>query len=91
MTRDEKSELIREQKASGLTQAEFCKIKSIRINSFHEWKAFEKRRAKPLFVELTSKTTQPQPIVISAGLFRIEVPVGFDKSHLAAVLSVIPC
>ena len=91
MTRDEKAELIREQMASGLTQAQFCKIKSIRLNSFHEWKAFERRRAKSAFVELVSKTKDTQPIVIGVGHYRIEVPAGFDSAHLASVLRALPC
>lgn len=93
MTPKDKKALIHEQKTSGLTQVEFCAKKSIKLSAFRQWKYTnpKTKRVSPQFVELIPKDDPIVPIVIYSGHYRVEVPVGFDKRHLQAVLEAMPC
>jgi hypothetical protein len=95
MTKEEKFALVREHKASGLSHAEFCKLKSISLKSFRQWKYSKTPRQAhasktPSFIELVQRQ-DAVPIVVTAGRFRVEVPEYFDCGHLTRILEALPC
>lgn len=93
MTKEEKVALIGEQASSGLTQAKFCMAKGISHKSFRQWKYTQRLtgQSKAEFVELVAKSCVEKPIVVIAGRFRVEIPVGFDRAHLSVLLQSLPC
>jgi len=93
MTKEEKISLIKEQQASGMTQAKFCSTKSIRVTAFRQWKYASKKfkGTIPKFVELIPTSQPTLHITLSVGRYRVDVPANFDKSHLRAVLESLPC
>lgn len=93
MTHEDKQALVKEQQTSGLTQAEFCTAKSIKLASFRQWKY---HRAKlqgnpPQFVQLVPASPIASRITVIAGRFRVDVPEDFERTHLRAVLESLPC
>jgi hypothetical protein len=93
MTKEEKISLITEQLTSGMTQAQFCSAKSIKVTAFRQWRYACKKSSDsiPKFVELIPTQKPAQQITLCIGRYRIDVPANFDKAYLRAVLESLPC
>ena len=88
---------------SGLTRVEFARLEGVNANtlSWWKWKLGADQRVEPIaspattavhFVELPTpgqdRASAPRLVVV-AGRFQVEVPVGFDGPTLAEVLGVL--
>jgi hypothetical protein len=84
-------------RASGLSQADYCRRHGISKSTFWLWKrkltAPKSKTAAPVIVpvslERIIKTPLPKPICLYVSEFRLEIEAGFCKHTLRELLSVI--
>lgn len=84
-------------RASGLSQADYCRQHGISKSTFWLWKrklsAVKDKTAAPVIVpvslERISETPLPKPIRLYVGKFCLEIEAGFCKRTLRDLLSVI--
>lgn len=86
---------LREWRKSGLSQAEYCRQKGLRIKSFAYWKRKEKPEQKEVgFVGLSIPTIErvqdesPVRVILKSG-YVIEIKDGFAPSTLRDVVRVL--
>ena len=86
---------LREWRASGLSQAEYCRQKGLRIKSFAYWKRKEQPEQKEVgFVGLSIPTLErvqdesPVRVILKSG-YVIEIKDGFAPSTLRDVVRVL--
>lgn len=83
------SKLIEEQKQSGKTVSEFCKIEGVHYTSFY--KNRQKLRQHH-FIEIKiqeKQALQEQPLILKYKEFSLEIPISFNKQILKDFLSVL--
>jgi hypothetical protein len=93
MTKSEKIKMVQAQQNSGLSARAFCAKHSIKLGTFQQWKYRWRLHIPPAFVEIIAgpPTTALPVVSVLKGSYRVEVPAGFDREHLTAVLDAIPC
>ncbi|MBX3356608.1 MAG: transposase [Phycisphaeraceae bacterium] len=85
--------LLREQRRSGLSIVEFCRVHGVSPSSFHRWRrmlagdgsASHRRDDRPSFVELAAppSISGPGVVITIAGGRRIEIASGADEAWVA--------
>jgi hypothetical protein len=81
--------------ASGLSQAEYCRLSQISIKSFYYWQRRSKRKTSPALVEVPipksfSIPLSNPPLCLAIGReYRIEIGRGFDSEDLERVVRIL--
>lgn len=99
---EEKQQLVLRQKNSGQTVQVFCKQNAIPEASFYKWrKQFQEDINNVSFIELKDTkqdtstvftkdtTTTEEPMDLSYGKFKLQIPVHFNQQQLHEILKVV--
>jgi hypothetical protein len=75
-------------KASGLSQAEYCRKNSLRLRGFGYWKIKFKKENLPELIEIQAAIPGvPGVLKLNIGhQFQIEIPDGFSSATLGQIL-----
>jgi hypothetical protein len=87
---------ITECNATGLSQAEYCRLNKISLKSFAYWKRKTVRNGAPALVELpilksmpASLLPAPPQLCLVVERYRIEIGKGFDSEDLERVVRTL--
>jgi hypothetical protein len=84
------SKKIAEFRRSGKTKEEWCQKQNISNKQFTYWlRQFSGETTETQWLPVEIKEVERLPLVLKVGTATIEVPSGFDKEHLLAVLEVL--
>lgn len=99
---EEKQQLVLRQKNSGQTILAFCKENAIPEASFYKWrKRFQEDINKTSFIELKDlkhatstgylkdTPSTEEPMELSYGKFKLQIPVHFNQQQLHEILKVV--
>jgi len=81
--------------ASGLRQAEYCRLNEICIKSFYYWKRRSRKKTAPALVEVPipksfSVLSSHPPLCLVIGMeYRIEIGRSFDSEDLERVVRTL--
>lgn len=91
MTLDEFETILCEQKASGLSQKNFCAKRGIKISNFAYWKRRRRQsvQSEPGFVEIMTQDSEVSIEVYLAHELFLRVHPGFDEDHLVRLVRVL--
>lgn len=90
---EEKQELLAELRSSGMSLARFARERGLHPETVYRWRrAARASEAREAFVEVQvhDELVKAAPLVVEvARRFRVEVPAGFEETHLRRVLSAL--
>lgn len=90
-SKDERAQIVREWRASGVSAYQFAKSKGIVLNSLKRWASLEAER--PAFVRLevapSSTPSMTAQLAIEVRGARVVVEKGFDAGLLRAVVEAL--
>jgi hypothetical protein len=91
------TELVSEQKQSGLSVQDFCRERQISIHSYRGWRTRLNKEPSPsgewLTLKSQSRTSAETAITIRIGAAHIDVSTGFDPQLLRDIVAALqmPC
>lgn len=83
---------IKEQSASGISIAEYCRQKKISDKGFYNWRSRlrENNQSKGSFVEISHSQERNYKLILSSGI-EVRVPENFKEESLKRLIEVLEC